>query len=190
MIENLIQYFQNYVQLTEEEIDYIKQSIPVKEVPKNEVILRQGDVSKEFFFTIKGCVRLYYIVNGEEKTAFFYCENEFVSSYESFTKQLPAKHSFECIENSDLAVINFETAYKLLEKFPKFEFLARTMMEQELIVCQEIIANLITLSPEQRYLKLRDQQPDLLQRIPQYHLATFLGVRPESLSRIRKRLIK
>ena len=76
----------------------------------------------------------------------------------------------------------------MLELFPKFDFLARVMMEEELIVCQDIISSFITLNAEKRYLKLLEKNDQALQRIPQYHLATFLGVTPETLSRIRKRI--
>jgi CRP-like cAMP-binding protein len=77
---------------------------------------------------------------------------------------------------------------KLLEQIPKLELLARLVMEEELSIYQEIIASLITLSPQERYNKLIKKDPKLVQRIPQYYLATYLGITPESLSRIRKRI--
>ena len=112
----------------------------------------------------------------------------FVSSYESFTKQIPSKHNLQTIEESIIAIISFEIAYKLLELFPKFDFLARIMMEEELIVCQEIISSFVTKNAENRYLKLLEENNNLLQRIPQHQLATFIGITPETLSRIRKRI--
>ncbi len=190
MNHNLTDYFSKFVSLTPEETGFIRDNIPVQKMGKDAFLLKQGEVSKAFYFIIKGCVRLYYVVDGEEKTAFFYMENEFVSSYESFTRQVPASHNLQCIETCELAVISFENAHLLLKRYPKFEFLARMMMEEELMVYQDIIASFITLTPSQRYLKLCEKKPALLQRIPQYHLASFLGVRPESLSRIRKRLAK
>lgn len=189
-IDTLLAYFKQYTDLTTEEIDYIKDHIPVCRYKKGQNLLTHGEVSSEFFFVIKGCVRLFYRTgeDEEEKTAFFYTENQFVSSYESFTKKVPAKHNLQCLEESSLALITHEEALSILQRFPKFEFLARIMMEQELIVYQDIISSFIQLSPEERYLKLLKTQPELLQRIPLYHLATFLGVKPESLSRIRKRI--
>ena len=133
---------------------------------------------------------MFYTVNGSERTAFFYTENLFVSSYQSFTKQVPAQHSFQCVEDSELVVITHERAYEMLQRYPKFEILARIMMEEELILYQDIIATFITMSPEERYLNLLNTQPGLLQRIPQYHLATYIGVSPETLSRIRKRVVR
>lgn len=188
MINGLLHHFEQHIHLEEEEKKYIVENIPVRSFKKNHVLLATGETSKEFYFILKGAVRLYYKSEIEEKTAFFYFENMFVSSYESFTKQVPSKHYLETIEESFIAIISFETAYKLLELFPKFDFLARIMMEEELIVYQEIISSFVTQNAEERYLKLVKENNQLLQRIPQYQIATFLGVTPETLSRIRKRI--
>ncbi len=131
---------------------------------------------------------MYYIVDGEEKTTFFYTENQFVSSYESYTKQIPASHSLECVADCELIIITQEGAMKLLSHSKNFDSLARTIMEDELAIYQKIVASFITLSPEERYQELIKNSPELVQRIPQYQLATYLGVNAESLSRIKKRI--
>ncbi|MEO0331665.1 MAG: Crp/Fnr family transcriptional regulator [Bacteroidota bacterium] len=188
MIGKLITYFEKYTELGQEEKQFLRDHIPVKLVEKNQLLLWEGEVSSEFFFIIKGCIRMFYWVEGEEKTAFFYTENEFVSSYESFTKHIPARHSLQAAEDTTVAIISSEQAQAMLLKYPKFEFLARVAMEQELSVYQDIIASFITQNAEQRYQALSKSKPQLLQRIPQYQLATYLGVSPETLSRIRKRI--
>lgn len=190
MIENLIKYFEQHIKLNETEQDFIKENIPIVSCKKNQLLLSEGEISTEFYFILSGGIRLYYNVGIEEKTAFFYFENMFVSSYESFTKKTPSNHNLQAIENTTVAVVSFEMAYKLLELFPKFEFLARIMMEEELVVYQDIVSSFITLSAEQRYSKLLEKKSPLIQRIPQYQLATFLGVTPETLSRIRKRMYR
>lgn len=188
MINKLIDHLERSVALCEEEKEVIRREVIVQDIEKNQVLLAEGEVSRAFYFVIKGCIRLYYNVGIEEKTAFFYLEDMFVSSYESFTRQIPARHNFQAIEDSVLAVISIEVAAKLLEASPKFEFLARIMMEEELIVYQEIISSFVTLQPEQRYLRLLESFPELFQRIPLHQIATYIGVTPETLSRIRKRI--
>lgn len=188
MIDSLISFFEKHVTFDEAEKDFLRENVPLREVSKDETLLSEGEVSTEFYFIIDGCIRLYYTTDIEEKTAFFYTERMFVSSYESFTKQTPSKHYLQAIEPTTVAVISFDVAYRLVDQFPKFEFLARVMMEEELIVYQEIISSFVTLNAERRYLNLLSSNSSLLQRIPQYQLATFLGVTPETLSRIRKRI--
>ncbi len=189
MIEDLIQYFEQYISLGQEERNFLIENVPVKKVSKNTLLLREGDISTEFYFMLSGSTRLFYNSEVGEKTAFFYFENNFVSSYESFTKQVPAKHNLQVIEDSTIAIITAEVAYKLVQLYPAFDFLARTMMEEELIMCQEIISNFITLNAEERYLKLIESNDQILQRIPQHQLATYLGITAETLSRIRKRIV-
>ncbi len=174
--------------MEDKEIALIRELIPIRMVKKDTLLLEEGKVSKEFYFILTGSARLFYLNDTVEKTAFFYFESQFVSSYESFTKQSPAKHNLQTCEDSTLAVISTETAHQLLNAFPKFESLARIMMEEELIIYQDIISSFITMNAEQRYLNLLNSNPLILQRIPQHQLATYLGVSPETLSRIRKRI--
>ncbi|MEM7374731.1 MAG: Crp/Fnr family transcriptional regulator [Bacteroidota bacterium] len=188
MIDALINYCNKHFPLSREERDFLKQHIPVRRVGKQKNLLSEGEVSTEFFFLIEGCIRLFYEVDSEEKTAFFYTEGEFVSSYESYTRQTPARHFLQTIEACTLAVISVELADQMLAEFPTFAHLARLAMEEELIIYQDILATFITLSPEQRYRNLLARKPELAQRVPQYLLASYLGVAPETLSRIRNRM--
>ena len=188
-LKPLIDFFEKEIPLSEEEKEFIYQELSVREFPKKTEILEIGDVSKEFYFVLDGIVRMYYVSDGEELTTFFYSKGEFVSSYKSYLRQIPCEHSFQCITDCKLVVIGAESAQKLLQFSKKFESLARIMMEVELVVYQDIISSFITLSPEQRYLKLIEEKKDLVQQIPQKHLASFIGVRPESYSRIRKRIV-
>ncbi|MCR9152480.1 MAG: Crp/Fnr family transcriptional regulator [Croceimicrobium sp.] len=188
MVDRLINYFEKYSALNQEERFFLQEHIEVRKLQKNDFLLREGEVSEEFYFIVKGSVRLFYLKDIEEKTAFFYTEETFVSSYESFTKGLAAKHNLQCMEECELLVISQSLAQKLLDRFPKFELLARIMMESELIIYQEIISSFVSRSPTERYLQLLETQGALLQRIPLHQLATYLGVRAETLSRIRRKV--
>ncbi len=188
MISALIKHLEVHTTLNEEEKTYLKNNVPIERFKKGHLLLSEGEISKAFYFIIKGSVRLFYKVGIEEKTAYFYFEDSFVSAYESFTKQSASKQYLETLEASEMAIISFETAYELLQLFPKFEFLARVIMEQELIVYQDIISAFVTQNAEKRYVQLLETNHRLIQRIPQHQLASFLGVAPETLSRIRKRI--
>ena len=188
MIDALISHFEKHITLNSEEIDYLRKQVPIINYDKQAYLLREGNTSMHFFFVIKGCVRMFYEVEGIEKTAFFYTENDFISAYESFTKQLPSKSSFQAIEQTQVAGISVNLAADLLRFSPKFAALARIFMEEELIIYQQIISSFITLNAEQRYQHLLTSRPDIVQRVPLHYLATYLGVSPETLSRIRKRI--
>ncbi|BDS10388.1 Crp/Fnr family transcriptional regulator [Aureispira anguillae] len=188
MTSIIVDYISNFVDLDEREISAIKEGIPIKNFKKGTILLREGQVSKMAFFNLKGCVRSYGLFNGEEKTTFFYLENRFITSMRSFTQQVPAAHYLECIEDCTLGLLSYDTEKRLLQTFPKFEFLSRLLLEEELGNYQEMLSSYIMTNPERRYLNLIQNHPELKERIPQYHLATYLGITPESLSRIRKRL--
>jgi len=189
-MEELIHFFDKYVDLTTVEISFIKSNVELRTVNKNVILLKEGDCSNEFYFVVEGCLRLYYLNNTEEKTAYFYTENMFASSYQSFTKRIPATHNLAAVEDSKLVVFDLESVLKFTEFSTKFNFLARVIMEDELGTYQEIISSFITQNAEQRYLQLLKKRPTLIQRIPQHQIATFLGVAPETLSRIRSRIMK
>lgn len=187
-INQFIQHLTQYIQLNADEIDKVRNLLTVRTYSKKQLLLRQGDVSNSFFFIVKGCIRMHYLVEGQEKTTFFFTENQFVSSYESFTKQKPSTHNLECVEPCEVVVITQANAFELLSFSKNFDSLARIMMEDELAMYQKIVASFITLTPEERYLDLVKNRPQLIQRIPQHQLATYLGVNAESLSRIKKRI--
>lgn len=176
--------------LTAEEKEAVDRLIPIKEFKKGEVLLNEGSVSRKCYFTIKGCVRSYQIKEGKERTTQFFVEGEPIASLLSYLNKTPANHFFECIEDSTLAVLSYDNEQELYAQHSKFEALCRNSIEQEFGKQQEILQNYLTKNPEERYLMLQETRPDLLQRVPQYHLASFLGVQPESLSRIRKRIAK
>ena len=126
---------------------------------------------------------------GDEKTVFFYTEDCFISSFDSFTKGVPAKHSLEALEELWVVEFNQEVIHRFLAFSPVFESLARLLLEEEMTVYQEIVADFVVLDATQRYQKLMETRPELLNRISQHYIATFIGVSPETLSRIRKELL-
>ena len=186
----LLDYISAYVSLTLDEIKVLRELTPTKTYKKGEYLLEAGEISKTFFFNASGLVRLYYIVNGEERTAFFYNEDSFINPYASFRKQEPSTFFLKALKDTDVVLFGYEATEKLLSMAPKFEKLARLIMEQELMVLQEIIETMVTLSPEERYERLITKSPEVFQQFTQSQIASFLGVKPESLSRIKKRSLQ
>jgi CRP-like cAMP-binding protein len=189
MNSGIADYFARFATLSQEEYDAIAESAVVRRCPKGTVLLEAGQVSKECYFVLEGCVREYYLVDGEEKTTGFFTEEQWAVSIASFTNNTPADHFFACVEDTVLVVGSEERENELYRRFPRFETLSRLELGKVLAEQQELRASYITDSPEERYLRILEHRPSLLQRVPQYQLASYIGVKPESLSRIRKRIL-
>lgn len=190
MEQKLLSYFSRILPLSKEEIDGIVATLTVKTFPKGTILLKEGDVSMEAYFVLQGCVRQYFLVNGEEKTNNFFTEEQWVISMQSMSSSSPSKHFLECVDECTLVVGNREKEEQLYAKFPKLETVSRKVMEKVFAEQQELSGSYFTDTPEERYLKLMQTRPELFQRVPQYMIASYVGVKPESLSRIRKRLVQ
>lgn len=175
--------------LTDEESIAIAETMSVQQYKKGTVLLKEGQVSTEAYFVVEGCVRQYHIVDGEEKTNNFFAEEQWVISVNSFSQRTPSAHFIACCTDCLLAVGNREKEEGLYVRFPRLETISRKVMEKVFSEQHEILTSYTTDTPEQRYMKLLESRPALFQLVPQYQLASYIGVKPESLSRIRKRII-
>jgi CRP-like cAMP-binding protein len=161
-----------------------------KAFKKSDVLLKEGQASIDTYFILKGCIREFIMSDGEEKTTNFFTEEQWVISLGNFGKPEPSNHNLVCVEDCELVVGNEEQAQAMFRNFPRFETISRAVMEEFFGEQKKLLTSYLTDSPEQRYIKLLKTRPDLFQRIPQYQLASYIGVKPESLSRIRKRIMK
>ncbi|MDQ3393225.1 MAG: Crp/Fnr family transcriptional regulator [Bacteroidota bacterium] len=189
MEKMLFGYLSKYINLSEEEKKAILDLDIFRTFKKGTILLKEGQLLNDGYFVIKGCIRCYYIIDGEEKTTSFYTETESFTPQCIITKK-PSEYYVSCVEDCILTVANPEMEIIIFEKFPRFESLCRILSEELLAKNQASFDNFKTSSPEQRYLYLLKTRPDLLQRVPQYQMASYLGITPQSLSRMRSRLVR
>jgi CRP-like cAMP-binding protein len=185
----LFDFIENFIPLSEEEKKHIESLDLFRTLKKGAVLLSEGQCSSESFFVLKGCIRTYYIVDGEEKTTEFYTEMEGLTP-PCVVNKLPSELYVSCVEDSIISVSNPCMEAEVFQKFPKFESLCRILSEQLLAKNQSNFDEYKTSSPERRYLNLLKNRPELVNRVPQHQLASYLGIKPQSLSRLRARLVK
>lgn len=183
----LFDFISKYVSLTEDEKNAIISLNIFHSVKKGTTLLQKGQKSKESYFVLKGCIRTYYVLDSEEKTTAFYTELEALTPPCVISKT-PSDYYVSCVEDSILLISNADMEAEMNGKFPKFELMCR-MLSEELLAKERVdFDEFKTSSPEQRYLNLLQKRPDLIQRVPQHQLASYLGIKPQSLSRLRARI--
>jgi CRP-like cAMP-binding protein len=184
----LKEFLQNFSILTPDEAQLIVDHSTIREFKKGTHLLKAGEVSKHCYLILKGCVREYFYKDGEEKTVAFYTEGEPVNDFSSATSGSPAKHNLVCMEDCMLTVGTQALEEQMCRLIPRLESIIRQEVEKHTGLAKEALTKFMTTTPEERYLDLMQTRPDLLQRVPQHQLASYIGIAPESLSRIRKRL--
>lgn len=189
MQDILFDFISRYTPLTQDEKDAISSLNIFHFVAKGTTLLKEGQRTKESYFVLKGCIRMYYVIDGEEKTTAFYTEMEALTPPCVISKT-PSEYYVSCIEDSILLISNTDMEAEVNSKFPKFETLCRTLSEELLAKERINFDTFKTSSPEQRYLNLMQKRPDLIQRVPQHQLASYLGIKPQSLSRLRARILE
>ena len=188
MENEILKYLSKYIPVTKELEEAILQSEFIRCFEKGTVLLEAGQPSNECYFVIKGCVRSYCFKDGEEKTTEFYTEEQAIT-VPVYGMNKPSDIYLECIEDVIVGVGNPELEDEMYRKFPQLESLNRVLGEAIMAKYTEAFAEFKMASPMERYLNFLKTRPDLNQRVPQHQIASYLGMKPESLSRIRKRMI-
>lgn len=188
MDELLLNYLAKYIEFSEDDKQAVKTLVNLKEYRKGDIILEAGKKTQNSYLVVKGCLRTYYIVDGEEKTTEFFTEEDIITPI-CTSDNSPSKYNIVCLEDSVLLVSNPELEAAGFSKFPQFEMLCRVMSEKAFTQKQHQFDIFKISNPEERYKQLLVDRPQLIQRVPQYQIASYLGIMPQSLSRLRKRLI-
>lgn len=178
----------NFVNLTEEEFDLVLSKFTTRSLKKKEILLSAGQLCQNAFFINQGCLRYYYLMDGEEKTGQFFFENDWYTDFVSFISGRPSEENIQALENCSLLILARKDLLDLFDQIPAFERFGRLIAEQAVLGIKARNAALINQSPEQRYLRLLKNRPLVVARLPQHYIASYLNIKPESLSRIRKRI--
>lgn len=180
-----------YVAFSAEELQIFNSLLKRKTYPKKTCLLRAGEVCNFEGFIVKGSLRKYYIDdNGNEVIIQFGIENGWISDIASFSDQKPGNLFIESLEDTELLVLDPKSKENLLSQVPKFERFYRKLVEKNVSTMQNRLYFSIAKTAEQKYLDFLDHYPSIPQRVPQHYIASYLGMTPEFLSKVRARLLK
>lgn len=189
MFTRFFQYTDQFVKFSSEEKAIISSLMHSKCVEKKTELVSFGNYSNELFFLDKGCIRKFFVKDGEEITIYISTQNSFFVDYDSLLNGTKSKETIECIEPCELLILGKTDLNSLYQQVPLMNELIRKILERTLIQFQQSLTTFILHSPQERYIKLLTENPEILQRVPQHMLATYLGMTATSLSRIRKRIL-
>ena len=179
-----------FVPLTDNDWDLLLPQVQYRSLAKGALWIREGEKEQLFGLVLEGIMRHYYTRDGEEKTTYFYFENHLVGSYFSALTGSPSLLSIEALTAVRLLVFPYKHLVSLYDQSHMWERFGRMVAEYVAIGLEERMAELLTLSPEQRYLQLLEgNKKKIIERIPQHYIANYLGITAVSLSRIRKRTL-
>jgi CRP-like cAMP-binding protein len=187
MPSKLTEFLSRYIPMSEELEHALTESGLTRSFRKGTILLRQGDRADKAFFVLSGCIRSYALKEGEDRTIDFFIEEEPVMPLE-YGRDEASSHFLECVEATTAVVSTPDQEERMMAEHPQLKSVCLTMSEIMAAKLQESLARYRISTPEERYRELARRRPDLLQRVPQYQIASYLGVKPESLSRIRRRI--
>jgi CRP-like cAMP-binding protein len=191
MYDLILKNISRFISLTEEEQRLFTSLIKIKKLRRKQFLLQEGDVSRYQYFINKGCLRTYTVdEKGQEHVIQFAIEDWWTGDMYSFLTQTPAKMNIEAIEDTELLCIDNPSLEILYQKVPKFERFFRLLLQNAFIANQRRIIESMSLTADDRYCKFIERYPLMEPRLPLKHIASYLGITPESLSRIRSQYIK
>jgi CRP/FNR family transcriptional regulator, anaerobic regulatory protein len=185
----IIKSIKSLVPLNKSEEEAFLEILQIKSFKKKEFLLQEGKVCNKIYFINSGCMRAFYNVEGVENTVQFFFADSWYTDYESFLTGKPATENMQALEPCEIVQFNKEDLYKLYETYPVFHSVGRVMAENAFMSLSKLNKMLTNEEPTERYLNLLQLRPDVVEKIPQHYIASYLGIKPESLSRIRKRIL-
>ena len=186
----LLEYINRYVNLTKDEINLLLENTTYRKYLKGQYIVQQGDICRFESFVVKGCLKTFYVDNkGQEHVVLFAIEDWWTADLGSFLTQKPADYNVQCIENTEVIQFSFEKMEMLYQKIPKLERLFRIIIQRAFVASEKRIVRNFSLSAKERYLAFKNTYPQIEHRVPQYLIASYLGITKEFLSKIKGQII-
>ncbi|WP_271768704.1 Crp/Fnr family transcriptional regulator [Aquimarina algiphila] len=191
MVNNLTEYVRNYIEISDEEMELFYQYLKVIKLKKKAYVLEEGKVCRARYFIVKGCLRSYYIdEKGVEQIMDFAIDKWWYTNYNSLLDQSPSENFIQALEDTVLLELSLDSFEELTTKLPKIDRLFRIIMERTVIANSNRIKYTRVLSGEEMYQVFLKANPQFFQRVPQYMIASYLGLSPEFISKIKKRPTK
>jgi CRP-like cAMP-binding protein len=188
-MHRLIEHFETYLPLDEEEKKLVEARATLRKIKRRQMILQEGFVCKHYSFVVEGCFRMYGVDNkGTEHNIQFAAENDWIADIGSFHSGKPSQLFIEAIEPSVILQIEKEDLYFLYINIPKLDRIFKVIIENKYVELQNRVLQNISSTAQQRYLNFLEQYPTLSLRLPNTQIASYLGITPEFLSKIRKDL--
>ena len=191
MFQEIDQHIGRCAPISATELDIFHSKLKYKVFKKKSLLLQQGEICKFEAYIIKGCVKKYYLdQDGNEVILQFAVEDWWVSDIGSFYEQKPSNLFIETLEDTEVLLIDFESKQSLFEEIPHLERVFRIMLQRAYSVLESRFYSTVAHSAETRYLEFLKKYPSIPQRVPQQLIASYLGITPESLSRIKAHIFK
>ena len=186
--DKLFYFFNNEFPFNKEGLDDFINTFKIKKYLKNELILKSGETEKELRFLDNGIIREYYASAGKEKNINFYLDPEFITDFSSFINSTTTKKYQECLTDVNVRVLSKQSFLDFTNKFNCGKLFIETVFRRLVAKNENDEFNHFVNTAEELYLDIIKNKPEWLKQIPQYHIASYLGIKPETLSRIRKRI--
>ncbi len=190
MYAQLINRIKLYIHLSEKDVATIESIFYTKTLAKGDLFLKEGKICRELGFINKGLVCYFIKSDDSEVVHNFAMENEFICNFDSLINKTPSAKNIVALETTELVCISFKNLQDLFKNIGQGERFGRLLMEDVYTDAIKQIISFYTSSPQQRYAEIMQTRNELLQRVPQYYIASYIGIKPQSLSRIRKRILK
>ena len=189
-LESLKEKIRSAVAISEADLDAIAGHFECRLIEKDKLLLQEGNRCDVWGFVHSGLLRVYtHKSNGDEYTSWFIKENEFFSEFVSFFSKVPSLESLAALEDTAIVTVDADTLQKLIDRYPVFDKFVRLIYQATIINIKESMLYKLHLTAQERYLRFMQTRPDIVQRVPLKHIATYIDITESTLSRIRRKIM-